>query len=130
MSSEDIHQHICPCCNEPVEPGTLPLDYSFRLPDDLLMLPSEEQEHRISSPHSALKSVDNRYFYIRGLVELPVIGTDQTLAWGTWIQVSKKDYKKFLKAVTSKNRAKSVLKGHVMGLLANTSQNCTRIAGT
>lgn len=110
---------ICSCCNEPIT--GLPLDYDLRLPDSCLMVPDSEKEKRISRPNSALRCLDNKYFYVRGLVELPILGTDDTLAWGTWIQVAKKDYKKCLKAWNSDGTPEErMVKGHIMGRLANT----------
>jgi hypothetical protein len=53
----------------------------------------EKQTKRISRPYSARRNIDLKYFYIRGFVEIPVVGLDQTLVWGAWIQVSKQDYK-------------------------------------
>lgn len=40
--------------------------------------------------------VDGQDFFIRGLIELPIVGTTETLRWGVWGSVSKDNFKRLL----------------------------------
>lgn len=36
--------------------------------------------------------VDNRYFFIRGCLELPIVGTQSTFLWLIWVSLSEKNF--------------------------------------
>lgn len=38
--------------------------------------------------------MDNQHNFIRGCVEIPIIGTDQEFIWGVWVTLSAANYKK------------------------------------
>lgn len=119
MTSENTHQHICPCCNEPIEPGTMPLDYSFRLPDNGIVISRGKFPWRVRQQGMSFCSIDLRYYYIRGVVEIPIIGQEQLLCWGTWISVLKEDYKKYYNSFDADGGTENVLDEPILGLLAN-----------
>ena len=37
-------------------------------------------------------AIENRDFFVRGIIELPIIGTAESLRWGVWGSLSKKNY--------------------------------------
>jgi hypothetical protein len=38
--------------------------------------------------------IDDEYFFIRGLVEVPVIDSDGPFAWGVWVSLSKANFQR------------------------------------
>lgn len=107
---------ICSCCGGKID-GLL-LDYSMRLPDNILALPHEEHKY-VSHPHTALISYKDE-FYVRGITITPVEDTEEYyLVYGIWVYVVEEDYKKFLNVWVESEDKTAVLKEPVIGLLAN-----------
>jgi hypothetical protein len=69
----------------------LPLDYAYDAPhywsDDLKSDPD-------SFLNSDLCVIKNQDFFVRGLIEIPVRGSDQPFRWGVWTSLSKKNFDK------------------------------------
>jgi len=77
----------CPCCDQDF--SGLPLDYNMAVPEDIIQIPREHWDGRaMISRHFCWAS--GKYF-TRGLIELPVIGTDRSLNFGAWVGVSQED---------------------------------------
>jgi hypothetical protein len=38
--------------------------------------------------------MDNEHFFIRGCIEIPIIGTDEYFIWGVWVSLSKTNFEK------------------------------------
>ena len=60
-------------------------------PDFLATIPKEKREKRVLLD-SDLCVVDNRHFFIRGLLALPILGTAQSFDWLVWVSLSKKNF--------------------------------------
>jgi hypothetical protein len=43
-------------------------------------------------------AIDDEYFFVRGLILLPVVGTAETFCWGVWGSLSRKNFEILLKA--------------------------------
>ncbi|MEV6212391.1 DUF2199 domain-containing protein [Kitasatospora sp. NPDC051914] len=77
------HEHHCTCCGEqhegppmsyaPVAPPVWKRRYALRrdclLTEDLCVVKGE-------------------HFYVRGLIELPVLDAEETFSWGVWVSLS------------------------------------------
>lgn len=63
------------------------MDVAFSLPDAIFALPEEQREVR-GKTHTDLCSLDDRRYFIRGVVYVAVqaLGTD--FGWGVWAEVS------------------------------------------
>ncbi|HEU4477625.1 MAG TPA: DUF2199 domain-containing protein [Pyrinomonadaceae bacterium] len=49
--------------------------------------------------------LDGEYYFIRGNIHLPIIGTTETFNWGVWGSLSHENFEKFLATVDDPNRA-------------------------
>ncbi|WP_455908013.1 DUF2199 domain-containing protein [Streptomyces microflavus] len=49
-----------------------------------------------SDPNSMLSSdqcvIKGQHFFIRGLIEIPVIGSEDIFSWGVWVSLSKENF--------------------------------------
>jgi len=59
-------------------------------------VPAEERESRCS-----LRSddcvIDEKFFFIRGCLDIPVIGEQQLFSWGVWVSLSKDSFREFIR---------------------------------
>ena len=78
----------CGCCGKEI--GEFAFDKSYRMPDEIWDLPQEEREARAQTSDDFCR-LDNRYF-IRGVVHVPVNGTDRDFGWGIWAEVQKEKF--------------------------------------
>lgn len=49
-------------------------------------------------------AINNEDFFVRGLIELPIIGTAQTFCWGVWGSVSRENFETLIKSGEDINR--------------------------
>jgi hypothetical protein len=61
--------------------------------------------------------IDDKHHFIRGLVELPIIGLDEMFLWGGWASVWEKDYDEISQFWDTPEREKKI--GPYKGRLAN-----------
>lgn len=80
----------CHCCGQKFD--ELPMSFAFAAPDPWFAVPEAERETRgfLDSDRCV---IDEREFYIRGCLELPVRGQDDRFVWGVWVSVSERNYK-------------------------------------
>ncbi|MFG2918922.1 DUF2199 domain-containing protein [Kitasatospora sp. NPDC048298] len=73
----------CTCCGG--QHAELPLNYSTMAPD--AWDPALETD-----PHSMLSSdqcvIGGEHFFVKGLIEIPVIGSGDVFSWGVWVSLS------------------------------------------
>jgi hypothetical protein len=50
-------------------------------------------------------SIDDRDFFIKGLIKLPIIGTDQTFNWGVWGSLSRENFHRLLEMNDDESRS-------------------------
>jgi len=54
---------------------------------------SDEEISRRSFHNSDICVVDDQYYFVRGVIEIPIIGFDQDcFCWGAWVSLSKKSF--------------------------------------
>ena len=49
--------------------------------------------------------LDGEYYFVRGIIHLPIIGTNETFRWGVWGSLSRESFDKFLDTNSSPERA-------------------------
>jgi len=76
----------CATCGE--EHSGLPKDYGFGLPDAVFAL-NYVDRYRRSRSNSDLCTLDEVRFFIRGVLPVPFVGTNQEFVWGVWAEVSR-----------------------------------------
>ncbi len=75
----------CTVCGERHE--VLPLKYSVKAPQAVMTIPSDEIDSRVViTPEQCV--IDNRDFYLRGRILIPVHGVESPFVWGVWAEIS------------------------------------------
>jgi hypothetical protein len=69
----------------------LPLSYSVKAPLAVTGIPEEELLRRVVFSKDQC-IVDERSFYLRGRIPVPIHGQDQPFIWGVWASVSQNDF--------------------------------------
>ncbi len=67
-----------------------------RRPDAVFAVPREERAARIRDSDD-LVSIDDQAFFVRGVVQLPVLGREQGYGWGFWAKVAKAHFEEYLR---------------------------------
>ena len=78
--------HICSTCGK--EHEGLPTDYGFKLPDEVHALSYLEQYARTRA-NGDLCTLDERRYFIRGILQVPMIGREEYFGWGAWVEVDR-----------------------------------------
>ena len=79
----------CSRCGEFHE--EFPLCFGAEFPDFYFSVPSEERASRVELTES-LCVVDEAHFFIRGRIEIPIIGSDELFCWNVWTSVSEQNF--------------------------------------
>src|SRR5437763_1422660 len=84
----------CSCCGKTYT--GLPLDYAVIFPDYYAGwrkgLPEDEIKERSHFTDDTCV-VDNQYYFVRGVIEIPIIGFPADhFRWGVWTSLSKKSF--------------------------------------
>lgn len=82
----------CPCCGKEIEPHEM--DVAFALPDTIFAMPEDQRAARAKT-HSDLCSLDDRRYFIRGVVYVPVPQLGTRFGWGVWAEVSKEVFLRY-----------------------------------
>lgn len=83
----------CATCGQ-VHAG-LPIDYGFRLPDEVHGLGYLERYAR-SRSNADLCTLDESRFFLRGILPLPLQERDDQFCWGVWLEVSKATHDRYV----------------------------------
>lgn len=84
---------ICQCCGRQF--NELPLDYACDAPDHFFDLPQAERETR-AKRDSDVCIIDGKDIFVRGCLEIPIVGQDEKFIWGVWISVSKPSFERIV----------------------------------
>lgn len=76
----------CSCCGQ--EHDGPPMRWHFNSPAAWCALSPLDRELR-GKLTSDQCEIDNEHFFVLGLIEIPVIGRNETFAWGAWVSLSK-----------------------------------------
>jgi hypothetical protein len=75
----------CSCCGKQYD--TLPLDFAAHAPEYWYDIPVDERAARaVLTPDFC--TLDGEHHFIRGCLELPIIGMDERLVFGVWVSLS------------------------------------------
>jgi hypothetical protein len=83
---------VCEECGEEHEGPVL--DVGFRRPDACLRVPDAERERRCTESDD-LVSVDDRAWFLRGVLPIPLTDHDDDAALGVWVQVSRQAFERY-----------------------------------
>jgi len=71
----------------------LPLSYGAEAPVSWFAIP-EEQRKRRTVLSSDQCEIDDKYFFIVGSIDIPILGSDQILRWSVRVSLSKQNYER------------------------------------
>ena len=84
-----IRGYTCNCCGEYHD--ELPKSYGAVAPVYYDSVPQAERDKRFELVDD-LCIMDNEHFFIRGCIEIPIIGTNEDLIWGVWVSLSEENF--------------------------------------
>ena len=87
----NIKGYTCNCCGEYHD--ELPTSYGSPAPVYYYEAEPEEQDERFELDDD-LCVMDNEHFFIRGCIEILIIGSDEYLIWGVWVSLSEANFNK------------------------------------
>jgi hypothetical protein len=103
--SNEIHKkgegYFCATCGE-YHPG-LPLEFGMDKPDIYFTIPEEERETRCELT-SDLCVVDEKHFFIRGCLEIPLLDGSGVFIWGVWASLSQENFKRVVQLWETEGR--------------------------
>ena len=73
----------------------LPLDVAFGAPLYWDQIPEAERTAR-GELTPDFCAIDDRDFFVRGLIEIPIVDSDQFFVWGIWTSLSRKNYSRLI----------------------------------
>jgi len=81
MSKDSIEIYRCPTCGK--SHSELPLSFAADFPDMYANMTGDERDAR-ATIGSDQCIINREWFFIRGCLEIPIIGRDEPLLWGLW----------------------------------------------
>ena len=81
----------------------LPFAYHADAPDAWLAIPERKRRGRgeLSSDQCV---IDDEFFFVRGNLEIPVIGQEPPFTWGVWVSLSEASFRRCTVLWTSAGR--------------------------
>jgi hypothetical protein len=79
----------CSCCGQVYD--KLPLTFGNDFPEYAFSIPTEERGARVEIKES-LCVVDDKHFFHRGRLTIPIIGHDQDLVFNVWTSISEDNF--------------------------------------
>ena len=102
----------CATCGQ--EHAGLPMEVAFGKPADYFAIPEQERRRRCALTDDWCV-IDERRFYIRGCLYVPVTDADQRFAWGLWARVSKRAFQRYYALYSSDGSGESPFRGRLCG---------------
>src|SRR5690242_8159721 len=83
----------CACCGADIE--GFPTDFAAAAPWRQCGVTEADFGDRVHLTRD-ICVVDDEAFFIRGNIELPIVGTEKSFAWGVWCSLSKESFGRVL----------------------------------
>lgn len=81
----------CACCDEIV--NGIPT-FGWDYPISYLEVPEDKREEEVFLTED-LCVISDKWFFVRGCIEIPVIGHDDPFIWGVWVSLSEDNFMEF-----------------------------------
>lgn len=85
--------YLCGVCQK-LHEGPV-MDVGFIRPDPFFNIPEAERSQRIKLTKD-LCAIDDRTFFIRGVLRVPVLDSQENFFWGVWAQVDERDFYRYI----------------------------------
>jgi hypothetical protein len=79
--------YTCTCCGD--HHDELPLNFSTTAPDVWDPSFEDDSDSMLSADQCVIKG---EHFFVKGLIEIPVIGSPDVFSWGVWVSLSKANF--------------------------------------
>ncbi|ROZ63874.1 DUF2199 domain-containing protein [Ramlibacter sp. WS9] len=89
----DDQSFICQTCGE--RHAGLPMDFGFRLPDEVHSLGYLDRYLR-SRSNADFCALDEARYYVRGVLPLPVQSSEDEFCWGVWVEIAQAHHDRYL----------------------------------
>ena len=97
------HVWSCRCCGRQF--NTLPLNFACEAPDHWFQIPESERDSR-GKLDSDVCMIDSGDIFVRGCLEIPIIGQEDCFIWGVWVSVSKASFARILELWSTQHISK------------------------
>jgi hypothetical protein len=84
---------VCSTCGE--WHSGLPLDWSFTAPIYWEQIPEDERSNR-GFLNTDICVIDKQDFFVRGLIPIPVIESEEIFMWGVWVTLSEPNFDRII----------------------------------
>ncbi len=91
----------CACCDEIIE--GIPT-FGWKYPISYLDVPEEKREEDVFLTED-LCVIADKWFFVRGCIEIPVIGHEDPFIWGVWVSLSEENFMEFQDLLGAEKRA-------------------------
>jgi hypothetical protein len=83
------HTWTCRCCGKQF--SSLPLSFALAEPDPAFAIPEAERNQRVRLDGDACV-IDGQEFYLRGCLEVPIVGVEEPFVWNVWVSLSSSNF--------------------------------------
>lgn len=74
------------------------------MPVQLFQIPEEERERRaVLGTDDCV--IDDKWFFVRGCLEIPVHGESDPFIWGVWVSLSKENFEEYIEYFGAEKRS-------------------------
>ncbi|WP_263419539.1 DUF2199 domain-containing protein [Terriglobus albidus] len=80
---------VCSTCGETHQ--EIPFSFAADFPDPVASFSREEFENRVVAGSDQC-ILDGKNFFLRGLIEIPILGQDEPFLWGVWVTLWERDF--------------------------------------
>jgi hypothetical protein len=84
-------------------PRRVPTSYGYEAPWTWYTVGEGDREQRCSL-NADYCVIDNSDFFVRGCLEVPIIGREEPFIWGVWVSLSKTNFEREQRLADSPNR--------------------------
>jgi hypothetical protein len=114
MEHDFAPEFTCRVCGEK---HPLPLSYSIKAPLSAKAIPEDELESRVLLNVDQCV-IDQREFFLRGRVPIPVHGLEEPFVWGVWAEISPKNFLRSAELWSAQGReAEPVFDGYLNSVI-------------
>ncbi|MGG3452303.1 DUF2199 domain-containing protein [Domibacillus aminovorans] len=89
--SNYTEDYLCNYCGKYHD--ELPMSYGSPVPEYYYDVPTDEQESRIEM-NEDMYIIDDKYFFVRGCIEIPVVDGEEPFIWDVWVSLSEMNFDK------------------------------------
>ena len=100
MGNDFAPDFTCRICGQQ---HPLPLAYSIKAPLAAKAIPEDQLESRLALSLDQCV-IDNREFFLRGRIPIPIHGMEKPFIWGVWVEVSPKTFLRALEIWNANGR--------------------------